>query len=490
MPTYPGFIGGSSVAHSEWASGERTVNYYVERMDSATSPFPLALYPSPGMESVAEATSSPGRGSLKLVHQGTERAFCVIGTLFGELSSVYGLTVIGAVAVDSHPATLAWNGDGGGQVLVASGDKGYLYDLDSGVFSTVRTSATTMVVHLDGYFLALDTNTSTVYRSALLDGTSWDGTEFHQRSIASDPWVAIAVLDRYLWHFGTETTEVWYNQGSLNDPFVPHPSGLVPYGCIAPFSVQVVSGTLMWLSQTTEGNGAILRTSGFSPEVVSTFAAHIAVEEETRIEDAIGDVYEDLGHTFYLLTLPTVGRTLCYDATQIMQIPASMRWTDRGTWLSEENRFDAWRPLYHLFVFGQHLALDRTTGDVLRLHADLGFDADERPLRRVRRPQGVWSGNRRVFVAEFEVFAEPGLGLATGQGSDPQMALRVSVNGGKTWGAERSRSAGELGNYTARMRWHRCGSGRYWVPELVVTDPVPWRLVGAQYRGTPMERAA
>lgn len=481
---YPGLVGGSSVAQSSIASGERTINWYVERADSPAALFPLVLYPSPGVETVATATGRPGRGALKIVLDGVERLFAVIGAQFLEISSVYGLTVIGTVAVDSNPATLAWNGDGGGQVAVASGDNLYLYDLDAATFTQVRTGATSMVKHLDGYFLVLDRATSTVFRSALLDGTSWDANDFHQRSIASDPWVAIEVLDRYLWHFGTETSEVWYNQGVLDEPFAPHPSGLVPYGCGAPFSIQVVAGALMWLSQTTEGTGYVLRTGGFSPEPVSTFAIHNDLDQAAITSDAIGDVYEDLGHTFYLLTLTAAGRTLCFDATQILQIPPAMRWTDRGTWVSEDNRFEAWRPLYHVFAWGRHLTLDRITGDVLRMDSALTLDADARPVRRVRRPPGLWNGNRRVYVSEFEPIVEAGLGLNTGQGVTPYMSLRVSVDGGKTWGPERMRSAGALGQYTARMRFARCGSGPHWVPELVVSDPVPWRLLGAEYRGS------
>lgn len=64
-------------------------------------------------------------------------------------------------------------------------------------------------------------------------------------------------------------------------------------------------------------------------------------------------------------------------------------------------------------------------------------------------------------------------------GYDPQVMLRTSNDGGKTWVSERIRSAGKAGEYLKRIRWNRCGSARRRVFEVSVSDPVPWRIVGA-----------
>lgn len=127
--------------------------------------------------------------------------------------------------------------------------------------------------------------------------------------------------------------------------------------------------------------------------------------------------------------------------------------------------------------------LDRESGHIYRMGSTFGSDVESRPIRRLRRARTLGNGeNARAFVPELEVLHEPGLGLVSGQGVDPQMMLRVSKDGGKTWGAERSRSAGRLGHYDARAIWTRLGSGRRWTPELTVTDPVPWRILGARLR--------
>lgn len=476
MPAYPGFCGPDNVTQSALADGQRTVNWYIELAEAPGATAQLALYPTPGVSVVATASDAPGRGAIAC----DGRLFCVIGSTVYELDVVTStLTARGTVAVDSNPATLTWNGDGGGQVFITSGDNGYIFDLDSNVFSQVRTGATSMGAHLDGYFLALDAATSTIWLSNLLDGTTWDPTQFAQRSIASDPWVSMAVLDRYLWLLGTETSEVWYDAGAYPFPFTPHPSGLVQYGCAAAFSPRVVSGALLWLGRTKDGAETVLQVQGFTPEPVSSFAVSSALGGYTTVSDARGDSYQQLGHTFYLLTLPTAGVTWAYDVTPSLQLPPPLRWAERGTWLVDESRYDAWRPLFHVYLGATHYVLDRTSGSVYTLSSSHLRDVDGRAIRRLRVPPSLYADNEWLRVWEFQLLLDVGLGAVTGQGSTPQVALRISTDGGRTYGVERWRSAGALGNYDTRVRWLRCGMGRRWTPEIVVSDPVPWRLLGA-----------
>lgn len=63
-------------------------------------------------------------------------------------------------------------------------------------------------------------------------------------------------------------------------------------------------------------------------------------------------------------------------------------------------------------------------------------------------------------------------------GVDPVVILRISNDGGKTFGAELPRTIGRVGEYDHRTRWNRCGQGRRRVWEVVVTDPEPWRATG------------
>ena len=59
------------------------------------------------------------------------------------------------------------------------------------------------------------------------------------------------------------------------------------------------------------------------------------------------------------------------------------------------------------------------------------------------------------------------------------MMLTYSNDGGNTWGSELWRSAGKEGQYRLQVAWSRLGTAKNRVFRLVVSDPAPWRLVGA-----------
>jgi hypothetical protein len=122
---------------------------------------------------------------------------------------------------------------------------------------------------------------------------------------------------------------------------------------------------------------------------------------------------------------------------------------------------------------------------VYRMSSDLTTDVDSRPIRRVRRAPALVSENQRIYYPGLEVFLESGLGTATGQGANPRVMMRMSNDGGKTWGPEHFRNAGAVGEYWRRVRWDRLGMGRQRVYEIAVSDPIPWRVVSSYLTPDP-----
>jgi len=467
-----GFIRGSYESQAYTADQEDTINYYVERMESDGATTKWALYPTPGVTQVCAGTSGSGRG----LFEAAGRLFGVIGDKLYEVGAFGTITSLGTVAIGANPATLSYNGDGGGQVFVTSGDNGYILDLATNVVTQIAAlnGKATMGAHLDGYFLALDASSSTFYISNLSAGLTWNtGTDFAQRSQAPDPWISMRVSGKFVWLLGTETSEVWYDTGG-SFPFAPHPSGLVPYGCAAAFSATQVGAGLAWLGTSVSGGRYVLQALGFTPEVISDFPQQFAMSSYSNISDAVADSYNDLGHTFYVLSFPLQGVTWAWDS-------ATGQWAKRGTWIAETGVFNSWRPRFHASAYGQHWMLDAETVSVYHMSSTIPTDVDSRVIRRVRRAPALMAENTRIFYSSFELDLEPANALAdsTVQGYDPQVMLRMSNDGGKTWGAEMFRSAGLVGQYGKRVRWNRLGCGRRRVFEVAVSDPVAWKLTGA-----------
>jgi hypothetical protein len=101
------------------------------------------------------------------------------------------------------------------------------------------------------------------------------------------------------------------------------------------------------------------------------------------------------------------------------------------------------------------------------------------PIRRLRRAPHLYGGGGRFTIDNLRVELETGLGLSTGQGSDPELMFRQSLDGGKTWGNERRAKVGKLGNYGGiGARFWRLGQSRDRVVEISTSDPIPWRILG------------
>ncbi len=103
----------------------------------------------------------------------------------------------------------------------------------------------------------------------------------------------------------------------------------------------------------------------------------------------------------------------------------------------------------------------------------------ERIIRRLRRAPHITQNNKRIFVNQFELILQPGVGVLVDPGIDPQVMLRVSYDAGKTWEPEQQMSAGELGNYRKRVVARQLGQARDLVFEVTVSDPVAWYLTEA-----------
>ena len=335
---------------------------------------------------------------------------------------------------------------------------------------------------IDGYFLAFDAATSTFYISGLNDGTTWDATQYAQRSIAPDPWKAMVVDgSRQIWLIGEQTGEVWYDAGTSPFPFSPVPGAVFGYGTPAPFSVKLAANTMCWLSQTADGAGIVVGATGVTPQRISTYAVETAIASYARdfiITDAEAVVYSEAGHTFYCLSFPSANKTWVFDLSTGL-------WHERGVWDDAAGNYDVWAPRSHCYAFGQHLVGDRITGEICTMDTALTTECNGDLIRRLRIPPPLFRAPsvRRLFVSRMELILESGLGTSSGQGQNPQVMLRSSIDA-KTWSNERLASAGAMGAYNAQVVWTRLPSSlKMWVPEITVTDPIPWRIMGAEIDG-------
>ena len=94
------------------------------------------------------------------------------------------------------------------------------------------------------------------------------------------------------------------------------------------------------------------------------------------------------------------------------------------------------------------------------------------PIRRLRRFALPFDQNKWIKISRVELILQAGVGLSTGQGSDPIVMFRLSRDGGMTWDDELTMSMGKIGEYERRAFLNMLGRARNPVVELTSSDPV------------------
>ena len=93
----------------------------------------------------------------------------------------------------------------------------------------------------------------------------------------------------------------------------------------------------------------------------------------------------------------------------------------------------------------------------------------------------------RISLNRFVVMMDTGVGVATGQGSNPQLVGRFSDNGGKTYTDERWQPIGAEGSFLTEVSWTKIGgNARSFIARLNYSEPTKFQIVGA-FVGTESE---
>lgn len=358
-----GFIGPSNSSLSYKYDYERTINFYYEASGAGTPKSKFAMLGTPGLRLRWNLAQSPIR---QLFFQ-DGRMFCVAGAAFYELFANYSSTLHGSVARGFEPVSICSNGSDGNQLFIVSGGLGYIFDLLTDTLTQITDpdfpTDAKMGAFLDGYFLVLQAGTDKFYLSDLEDGTAWNGVDVGQSNQSSDITQALIVDHREIWLFGSQTTGVWYNNGDPSFPFVPISGVFIQQGIAAPFTAQSLDNSVFWLGGNEQGAGIAYRASQFTPQRISTHAVEWAWQQYPRIDDAIAWVYQDDGHSFYVIWFPTGETTWVYDVTASQQMGQNV-WHERAHWNPQLTEWQPHVARCHAYAFGKHFVGDRRSGGI------------------------------------------------------------------------------------------------------------------------------
>ena len=448
---------------------QRSLNLYPLQTEVQGTKTITSLRSTPGYSLYATAGGGPIRGAISVAR--FNRSFVVSGTGFYEVNSDGTTTLHGTLNSSTGTVGVAENGL---QVMVVDGTDGYIFTLASDTFTEISDPdfpGAVDVTFQDGYFLIIKPNSADVYISALNDGASWGALDYTTVQSNPDNLNSILSDNGNVWLGGKRSFEVYQNTGNASFPFERISGAVVQTGCAATFTLKQFDNTVVWLGVDEKGRGVVWRAEGYFARRISTQAIEKIIDSATDFTESYAWVYHEQGHIFYCLQVKGLSTTLVYDGS-------TGQWHER-----QFNGTSQHKGSCHFFFDNKNLIGDRLNGNIYEMSLGIYSDNGDE-IQRERITPHFHQEKRMITHARLELDMEVGMGLIAGQGSDPQVMLQYSDDGGRTWSAELWESAGKLGDFSRRVMWNKLGSARDRVYKIRMSDPVFWQINGAYLNGT------
>jgi hypothetical protein len=457
-----GLVGPTNQERSLPFDAQRTVNLIPVANGTKE---PSALYGTPGLLIFATC----GNGGIRSTFTASNgRAFAVSGYNLYEVDEDGNETVLGTLDSNVSFCTVA---DNGFQLAICDGTDLYILTYATDLFEKVSDSdfpGAGTICFLDGYFIVNDPDTGQFYISGLYDGLTWDALDFATAEGLPDNIVRVFATNQLLILMGEVTTEFWTNSGGTDFPFVR--SARIDTGCASPHSVVSLDNSVFWVGRDDKGQGVVYKMQGSTPVRVSTHAIERMIQACTDLTVLRAFPYQEDGRAFYFLTGGDLETSVVFDVETGL-------WHERA-YLNSFGNFEQHRAATAMFAFGKVLVGDKTNGKIYHMSSDY-YDDNGDAIKRTRIFSHVFNEGQVLRANALQIDFERGVGLSSGQGSDPQAWIRVSRDFGQTWGPELYKSIGAIGNRLPRCVWRRLGLHEAFTVELNISDPVKVAICGA-----------
>ncbi len=475
------FLGQAYASRSPVLANQTAINIYPILTETTGSDVGGFLH-TPGLEMINQGT-----GEVRGIWAASDGLlYAVVGHTVYKSDKFYNVTNLGTLPNNSGRVSMA---DNGTQLVIAHQEGWHIATLGGTSIASVTDSPLGSIIAAQDNYIVFVISGGQFGITALGDASSIDALDFATAEGSPDNLVTLISDHREIWLFGTETTEIWTNTGAEFFPFERAPGGFIEQGCAAKFSPARIDNSVFWLGRDRTGSGIIYRANAYIPQRISTHAIEFAINQGD-LSDAIGHCYSEEGQLFYQITFPSQKLTWVFDA-------ATKLWHQRLYQDPTTGERTRHRANCYTFFQGDHLVGDFENGKVYRQGLDINDD-DGDPIYRERAWEMAADDHHKVRVDQVELLALMGDGIvtSTSQGptttyvptirvtdtageytditgitferlgasssitDEPIVWLQMSRDSGRTWGYERQRVLGALGQYKARARWRRLGTGR------------------------------
>lgn len=440
------------------------VNAYAEQLGEDAKG-PLAVLPSEGLVQFADTGEGPCRGMIFM--EDLDVLYSFHSSSAWKITSDGTATRIGTIpGIDQ--VQLSRNQKADPQIIVQGAAGVQFIESDSVAYSA-DTDFPENIVTADvvSNYAAYGQVDGTFTLSGINDAKTVDPLDFDNFDHKAGKLVRIQEDNGELIGLCSSWMEFFRDTGNADFPFqtVAPPRSR---GLLAKNSVVKSDNTLMFAGDDNN----IYRMDNYNPVIISTHEVSRLIEADTGRADIIAFAYDRGGHKFACFS--GTDWTRCYDS-------ATQTWHSRSSY-----HLDYWRARHSVRAFNKTILGDSQTGKLFYLDPAM-FTEDSGILlwKVVSPPLHVFPHGAILDAVHFD--------LATGFGSlgtTPKVMLRVSKDGGNTFGNYRELSLGVPGDKAARVTARRLGEfgEKGIVFELSISDPVARALVGCDVEIRPLKR--
>jgi hypothetical protein len=476
MPRIP-LTGGPYQARNIIASAQQCINLYPEsNPGDSQAPVPVTHYQRPGLRQLV--TPPPLVAQVRGTYTtSTGDLYVVIATEVYFVDATLVFNVIGNIP--DLPSKISMADNGLAIILVDGTATGYAIDLVARTFAPITDPnflGADRVDYIDTFFILNDPASRKFYISlsnvtyAMLTATNnaFNSLDVVAKTGAADPVVTVICVHREAWILGSKTSEVWYDAGTPDFALGAVPGAFIEHGCAAKYSVAKHDLSVFWLSQDKDGQGIVIKGTGYAVERISTHAIEALIQTYTTIKDAIGFCYQQFGHIFYILTFPTADVSWAYEVQ-------TGQWHQLA-WTDNNGVFHRHRANCYASAYGMNIVGDWQNGAIYALDPSR-FDDNGAPIVFLRDFPHIIADGRRITVKSF--IADMQVGTASLL-NPPMVSLQTSIDRGATFGNAVMQSMGAPGQYLTSVKWNRpSGQGRDIVFRLSWSNAMLTALNGA-----------
>ncbi len=439
-------------------NSQRSINMYAE-FKEGDAKAELVQYSQPGLKKTTTIGVGPFRNNAPKFDG---KIWWVSGAeLFSQ--SVDGtFTKVGTLLTTGSRVVMA---PGRNVMMLVDGTYGYY--TDGSTLTRITDSdfpdTPTHCTYIDGYFPTNDADTDDWFINTTTEAViNWAALDFETDAAKPDKTLAILAHAKDVYNLGEDSVQTYFNSGNADFPFETYPSS-VPMGIDAPHSVVSSTHGLIWLGGTTDQGGkAIVKMQGQSAVQISDKELTWQINKLSTTSDAVAWVRRQGGNTFYEIMFPAAGRSwsINLDADNM---PAELK----------SFGIDRFMGQGYGYIGGKSYVGHYQNGDLFELDYDTLTDNTNSFIRK-RVTRVIHNKGLSLSFRSLILDAEAGVGLITGQGSDPQVIFRYRVDG--EWSSELWKSLGAIGERDKKPTWGNLGTGHAWEFEFKVSDPVRFNL--------------